>query len=351
MQVLRGLLKGVREGRTRTAYVVDLMPYDGTLPLAVSRGVPDDDIDLPGITGHSGVPEAKRRKKDNARIDHIGCASVIWAGANRDEFKQVRDFISDRLEEDLKVGIRTGNSNLPEAAEVPPVRTLESFSNSTKVPELDESKFKHTKPLADLTLPVLQSVHDEIEEMEREIQLEFEELVSSHNREFNPSGRAFKDRPGMTDDKDPETAPADSVALVSGPDDPATKDDLIAKFGPENTIVLPGSSSGFEMVAVRDGQSDKFAKLLVIGSWWSCTQNKPLCVGQVGCTALGWRIASSPPQATSWPQAQVSSSSRIRQKRLGNLTRASGLTTKSLMLMRCRSASSRRLDGITRTSQ
>ena len=263
MQVLRGLFKGMRDGRIRSAYVIDLMPYDGTLPLAVSRGIPEEEFDVTGISGISGAPEAKRRKKESVKIENIGCLSLLWAGANKDECKQVREFIRDRLEEDMKVGIRTGCSSLPEASEVPPVRTLESFSTATQAPELDESKFKHTKPLADCTLPVLQSIHDEVEDMEREIRQEFESIVSLHNREFNPSGRAFKDRPGRDDDKDPETAPADSVALVTGPDDPTTKDAIIAKFGPDNTVVLPGSSSGFELVAVRDGQSDKFAMLLV----------------------------------------------------------------------------------------
>ena len=251
--------------------MVDLLPYDGTLPLALSRGVPDDDSDLPGISGGPGVPDAKRRKKESfAKIDHIGCISVLWAGANKDDFKHVRAFIIDRLEEAMKVGIRTGTSTLPEAADVPPFRPLDSFTAITKAPVLDATSFKHTKPLADLTLPVLQSVHDEFEDTLPEIATSFEEIVARHNAEFNPSGRAFKDRPGMKDDKAPKMVPADLVALVSASDDPATKEDIIAKFGPDNTVVLPGSSSGFEMVAVRDGQSDEFAMLLVVGNWGSC---------------------------------------------------------------------------------
>jgi len=288
MQVLRGLFKGMRDGRIRSAYVIDLLPYDGTLPLAVSRGIPDEEGDLTGIAGISGGPEAKRRKKASVKIDHIGCLSVLWAGANKDECKQVREFISDRVEEDLKIGIRTGNSSLPEASEVPPIRTLESFASATKAPELDESKFKHTKSLADSLLPVMQSVHDEMEEMEREIWAEFEAIVSEHNREFNPSGRAFRDRPGRDDDKDPEAAPADSVALVTGPDDPATKEDIIAKFGPDNAVVLPGSSSGFELAAVRDGQSDKFAMLPVFGSDVGRHLNKHTFCDLVRCRVLHW---------------------------------------------------------------
>ena len=271
MQVLRGVLKGVCEGQTKTCVVVDLLPYDGTLPLAVSRGVSDDDGDLPGISGGPGIPDGKRRKKEPfVKIDDMSCISILWAGTNKDEIdlrQQVRVFVRDRLTEDMKVGIRTGTSTLPDAAEVPHFRPLDSFIAITRAPTLDAARFEHTKPLADLTLPILQTVHDEFDGYFPDICREFTEIVAQHNVEFNPSGRAFNGMQGVTNDEDPKMSPADSVALVSGPNDPVTKEDVIAKFGLEHTVVLPGSSPDFEMIAVRDGLSDKIAPLLIVGSW------------------------------------------------------------------------------------
>lgn len=57
------------------------MPYDGTLPLAVSRGIPDEESHPTGIEGISGAPELTRcRRKQLVKIDHIGCLSMLWAG-------------------------------------------------------------------------------------------------------------------------------------------------------------------------------------------------------------------------------------------------------------------------------
>ena len=234
MQVLRGVLKGVCEGQTKTCVVVDLLPYDGTLPLAVSRGVSDDDGDLPGISGGPGIPDGKRRKKEPfVKIDDMSCISILWAGTNKDEIdlrQQVRVFVRDRLTEDMKVGIRTGTSTLPDAAEVPHFRPLDSFIAITRAPTLDAARFEHTKPLADLTLPILQTVHDEFDGYFPDICREFKEIVAQHNVEFNPSGGAFNGMQGVTNDEDPKMSPADSVALVSGPNDPVTKEDVIAKL-------------------------------------------------------------------------------------------------------------------------
>ena len=215
------MLKNIQTSTHVHVIVVDLLPYDGTLPLACSTGLkvaPEE----PEVTGVSGVARKKRRIEDDFPVSSVGCISVLWAGGDQ-HIETTKTFVKARIAQNLLMHLRTSTSALPAAANVPVIRSFDSF-NSGVAPVLDESKFKHTKPLSDKSLPILQSVYDEFEEYDADVKNEFNIIVTQHNEIYNKSGKPYNNRKkDSNDDGQDISMDSDAVNLAGQAGIPQTK--------------------------------------------------------------------------------------------------------------------------------
>lgn len=221
------MLKNIKKSPMHVL-VVDLLPYDGTLALACATGLKVADSGdaeepaLPALPGVSGVSRKKRRIEDEISVSSVGCISVLWAGGE-EHIRLTKNHIHERITQSLLQSLRTGNSSLPAASEVPAVRSFDTFTTAV-LPVLDESRFKHTRPLSDKTLPILQSVYDEFEDTDSGVKAEFEEFVKLHNVEWNRSCKPFNNRKRGLDDTETKDLDAEGAVNLAGqPGIPQTK--------------------------------------------------------------------------------------------------------------------------------
>jgi hypothetical protein len=259
-QVLRSLLKGVPTlGRAQSLAILDVSPYDGTLPMMLASGLDAEDADLPGVPGVPGVPAAVRRPPAAmAKPKAAACISMLWAGgeASMEDNTKTKIFVAERVREKLLVDMRAGRSTLPGAEHIPPGRSIESFMAGPKA-VLDDQHFHYTKPLADGSLPILQSLYDKFSLYEHAVYAQFEALAATHNALVNESGRAFKDGKRARDEEGEDPADAgEALPLKPAADDPESKAALLELF-PNDVVVLPGPNASFELAVVRDGRPIK----------------------------------------------------------------------------------------------
>ena len=257
-QVLRSLLKNVVTNATNSVAVIDLIPYDASLPLMCLSGLgevgPDDSEDqgVTGLTGVTGVSGVRGSRPDVPFVKHFACFSVLCFGKEEDR-AETKTFIQKRVVEAARLAVRCGRSMLPGAEDIPAVRSLQSFTAQPGTcQQLDESKFKHTKPLADFTLPVLQKSYDEFEDADQHLKASFAELIDKHDKEFNPSGRPWKDHTRPRGEDDSTEVEGEAVTLTGQPDVPQTKALLMETY--PDAQILPGATSDFEYICVKGGE-------------------------------------------------------------------------------------------------
>ena len=246
-QVIHSVLKGMHPSHQRNVILVDLLPYDGCLPLAAIEGINEDDGGVPGVGGVLGA-----QKKKEVTNEALGCISAVWAFQPPEKLV-LKTFIEGRIRGAIMQSLRSGGSKLRGADLVPPVKAMETVTESAV---LDESKFKYTKPLSDGTLPIRQTVLSAFDEADPGIQSKLDQLVQVHNTEHNPSGRPFKDNKRGADDTDDIKAEAEAVSLAGQADVPQTKALLLEKF--PGAPVLAGQAE-FEYIVVRDGGIEKYS--------------------------------------------------------------------------------------------
>lgn len=220
------------------------MPYDGTLPLAAIEGLHEDEG---GVGGVGGV-----QKKKEVANEALGCISAVWA-FQPSEKVVLKAFIEARIRGAIMQSLRSGGSKLRGAETVPPVKAMETVTESAV---LEEAKFKYTKPLSDGTLPIRQTVLLGFDDSGAIVQGKLEQLVQAHNAEHNPSGRPFKDNKRGPDDTEDIVAEAEAVALAGQAEVPQTKALLLEKF--PLAAVLAGSPD-FEYIVVKDGRMEKYS--------------------------------------------------------------------------------------------
>jgi len=129
--VLQGLWKGLKVDSKSFAAIVDMLPYDHTLPRAI----------------------IEFKTMNMADVPQMCCGNMLWVGAPEDKalirqilFREVRDVIYKAVKE--------GRCRIATLADIP----QESEVPQESKPTFREDNFKLTHPMEDDTLPVLQSV-------------------------------------------------------------------------------------------------------------------------------------------------------------------------------------------------
>ena len=244
MQVIFYLLKGIDPNCQRHVVFVDLLPYDGCLPLAVIEGSRGP----PGILGVGGVQGYLTKEVSNGTL---GCISVAWT-SNQPEREAIKALVEQVVKENILRSLRLGGSNLRGASSVPPMKP-QVFVVTQQPLALDETKFTYTKPLSDGTLPLKQTVLSSFASAPDSVQHQLQELVEAHNREFNQSGRPFKDNKRGADDTDEIQEEATAASLEGQAGVPQTMELLLQMF--PHAEVVPGPPK-LDIILVRNGGTE-----------------------------------------------------------------------------------------------
>ena len=231
------------------AAIVDLLPYDGSLPRAVME-----------VARHqTGLPIMR-------------CGSIVWTGPipNRSAFES---FLSTDARNHMYQLSKDSHYNVPGMGILPEVPV------EGQKPTFREEHFKITKPQSDLTLPVRQSILDEweAEDQERvEYRTALRQLIQEHNKEWNPSGVPWKVKRPMEEDSQ-SRAEADAVTLPAAS---VTKESLLAEEGADVFTAL-GAEPFYELVVSK-------GRLFVLGlSDGVISNQQPVCGTGTGEYFLG----------------------------------------------------------------
>jgi len=211
------MLRGMTHNTRDQMIVVDLTPYDGSLPMACLE------MNAAAIPTHPT----------------LACVSTLWTGS-AEEMKLVSKCVDQKIRDRIKTLIHSNTLKLPGM----PDFTDDTFTPTTKKPTLDESKFELTAPMSDGTLRFHQAVLDTWSGHR-----EFTDLVAEHNKKFNPSGGSFKNKREA-----PDAMHEDSDAITIDPGSgPKTKGDVQA-LHKEGLHVIPGSDATWEQLIAKTGE-------------------------------------------------------------------------------------------------
>ena len=211
------MLRGMTHNSRDQMVVVDLTPFDGTLPVACLE------------MNAAAIPSQPT----------LACVSTMWTGS-AEEMKFVHRCVDKKIRDRATALIVSNTLKLPGMPDL----TSDFSGPTTKKPTLDESKFELTAPMSDGTLRFHQAVLD-LWSGNRE----FTDLVAEHNKKFNPSGGSFK-----TKREAPDAKHEDSDAITIDPGSgPKTKGDVQA-LHTEGLTVIPGSDASWEMLIAKTGE-------------------------------------------------------------------------------------------------
>lgn len=216
-EVLTGVLRGLTHNSRDQMVVVDLTPFDASLPIACLE------LNASAI----------------ATYPTISCVSALWFG-KPDVRKHIAKFVNQKAHDRTAMLIRGNTLKLPGL----PDFTQELSLPTVKKPTLDESKFELTAPMSDGTLRFHQAILD-VWGGNRE----FKEMVEEHNKKFNPSGASFKAK------REAENAvheESETVTIDPG-SGPKTKGDVQA-LHKEGLHAIPGSDTTWELLIAKTGE-------------------------------------------------------------------------------------------------
>lgn len=200
------------------AAIIDVVPYDGSLPRAV----------MEAARHQLGLPVMR-------------CGSIVWTGTlpNR---SIIESFLSTDTRNHMYQLSKDSKYNVPGMGNLPSTPVDEG-----QQPTLREEHYKLTKPQNDLTLPLRQSVLDEWEAEERvEYRNSVRQLVQEHDKEWNPSGVPWKLKRPLEEDSQSNV----EAAAVTLPGASETKESLLAEEGAEVHTVM-GAEPFYELVASK----------------------------------------------------------------------------------------------------
>jgi hypothetical protein len=211
------MLRGMSHSSRDQLLVVDLTPYDATLPVAC--------VELNAAA--------------TATHPTLACVSALWTG-KPDENKFINKHLKRKIIDRTASLIRENTLKLPGL----PDFTADITVSTGKKPTLDETKFELTAPMSDGTLRFHQAVLDVWGENR-----EFKEVAAEHNKKFNPSGASFKAKREAPDSKHED----DEAVTIDPGSGPKTKDDVKA-LHTEGLQVIPGSDATWELLIAKTGE-------------------------------------------------------------------------------------------------
>lgn len=164
--MLAQLFRGVGLTQRDVAIIADLTPYDATLLEAVVNA----------------------NVEACAQTPRMSCVSALWCGQEAEK-KTVHDFLARTVRNHVYSFIKEGRLVADAGWAAGSAGSLgsgaEEMAPVTSAPTYQESDFKHTRPMPDGVLRLLQSVHDEWEERPH-FAARFKEVARAHNETYNP---------------------------------------------------------------------------------------------------------------------------------------------------------------------
>ena len=130
-QVLQALWKGLKVDQNYYAAIVDLIPYDASLPRAL--------IEL--------------KNMNTTDMPQMSCGSIMWSGVPEDK-TLIRKFLFREVRDVIYKHVKDGKYRIASLADIP----QESDVAQESKPTFREDNFKLTHPMEDDTLPILHSV-------------------------------------------------------------------------------------------------------------------------------------------------------------------------------------------------
>ena len=236
MPIIQSLCKGLNLNKDSRIIVKDMHTYDDQLAAAVMALNSSKDKGLP-LFGYVGVSWGGIEKSRN-RAENVAEA--------------IRDQLIGRAKEDPGA-----LPHFKQSASIPPAPMF----NSTQRPQYSEDQYQVTCPRANYELPVRQSVYDKFSgkaflatnpQALGKQPLSWEDIVSQHNKEFNPTGVPFKAK--RASDVTVEALAADNpdpvVLPVPGPDEPQDE----AAFIAAKAVVVGSGNAAFNYIVTPDGR-------------------------------------------------------------------------------------------------
>jgi hypothetical protein len=129
-QVLQALFKGVDFTKHHKCAIIDLVPYDATLPQAVMELQCSENNELPSMS----------------------VCSILWTG-NADDRRKLQEWIYTEIRNTLYLMVTKHRIKLPGLVQEPMANAADEMR-----PTYKEEDYTYTKPQENNLLPLLQSV-------------------------------------------------------------------------------------------------------------------------------------------------------------------------------------------------
>ena len=254
---------------------IDLVGYDHFLAVT--------------IMGRVGSPDAGAPKEM--------CGTVVWT-YTKGEGKNVEDFLIHRISAKLRSKCEEKKYHLPGA---PDLSVTISAKSVFVKPTYNEKDFVISKPLADNTLPLLNSVVLKwmCSNVPVSIQDKFKAEIVTHNVSFNKSGRNYE--PVATGKRPaPDSAVGDEAVELRQPaDGPKTVDEisklhttLLEKaFEAENVKFLSSTEGDLYVVVLEDGVFSRMKPLAFLPGEYLVGQQVESAINE-GSDLFHWQMKS-----------------------------------------------------------
>ena len=258
--MLQGLFKGVDFTKHHKCAVIDLLPYDASLPHAVMELM----------------------CSENNMIPSMRVCSILWTG-KEDENRNAQKWMFKEVRNLMYLLVKTGRLKLPGFVQGPPASVAEDVR-----PAYKEDEYTLTKPQENNLLPLLQSVptavfscyldgntvlrglhsqgllscrhrnlvcnvmhivwfkvHD-LWEDDADFNAAFKEVARIHNEQYNPTGVPWKPK-RLADTELDQSVDSRAQVLQAAS---TTKDQLAAKG---DLVCVLGTEPNYELLVCMDG--------------------------------------------------------------------------------------------------
>ena len=225
--VAQSVWTGMGTNSKHIAVWLDLLPYDGHLPMScISR---------------SGVQVTL--------LPTEFCASFVWANPSADN-KAIENFIDKLVMSHLKTQCTSKAFCITGAPDLAGAASGVAAGSRTS-PTYNEGTFKLTKPMADRTLPVRKSLIDKwlAPGVPSSLKDEFRAIVTKHDSEFNASGIAWVGDQDTKRKATDELAGANATTLAPHDGCPKNRAEIQTKYG---DIKLK-QMTGWNLLVTDDG--------------------------------------------------------------------------------------------------
>jgi hypothetical protein len=225
-QIIKDLWVDVPANRGDVCVYVDLCPYDDTFAGAI-------------------INQKSENSSIGTALPQAACISIAWVQLDSPTDKM-------KIAKFLKQSIRTTiyRDTMDKKYKLPAL--ADDIFNPPKietVPTVVLSDYTVCRPQDDGTLPILQTCHDEWSAIPG-LEVEFKDLVDSHNAKFNPSGVPWKGQKRPTPDVQEEEDDKLAQPVSAKEGDPTTKEDADKAYG--SPLTVPAHPGGVELLFYQD---------------------------------------------------------------------------------------------------